>query len=178
MKKIGQDWSSVNTMQSRVEVGMKVTLSPVNIGAEMVAAKGCGKLPWSGWLRCLVQCRCTRAVIPSFPPSNRCFKVPLPPTTPSFKLSWKRRFQRNFSRAGRCYFLPLCPSRRSTRWKNWRIFWNFETHFGESLNFDFPREKSFLLCNFEFSRIFSCEKYLLWAMITDSRSWELRWRVF
>ena len=111
---------------------------------------------------------------PSLPPSNRCFKVPPPPTTPSFKLSWKRRFQRNFSRAGRFYLLPLCPSRRSTRWKNWRIFWNFETHFGESLNFDFPREKSFLLCNFEFSRIFSCEKYLLWAMITDSRSWELR----
>ena len=55
-------------MQSRVEVGMKVTLSPVNIGAEMVAAKGCGKLPWSGWLRCLVQCRCTRAVTLSLLP--------------------------------------------------------------------------------------------------------------
>ena len=65
MKKIGQDWSSVNTMQSRVEVGMKVTLSPVNIGAEMVAAKGCGKLPWSGWLRCLVQCRCMPPSLPS-----------------------------------------------------------------------------------------------------------------
>lgn len=108
MKKIGQDWSSVNTMQSRVEVGMKVTLSPVNIGAEMVAAKGCGKLPWSGWLRCLVQCRCTRAVIPSFPSSNRCFKVPPPPTTPSFKLS-KTTFPTKFFARGTLLPPPTLP---------------------------------------------------------------------
>ena len=102
MKKIGQDWSSVNTMQSRVEVGMKVTLSPVNIGAEMVAAKGCGKLPWSGWLRCLVQCRC---MPPSLPSSlEPMFQSATTTNNPFFQTLVKTTFPTKFFARG-----PLLP---------------------------------------------------------------------
>lgn len=110
MKKIGQDWSSVNTMQSRVEVGMKVTLSPVNIGAEMVAAKGCGKLPWSGWLRCLVQCRCTRAVTPSLPSSlEPMFQSATTTNNPFFQTLVKTTFPTKFFARGTLLPPPTLP---------------------------------------------------------------------
>lgn len=140
-------------MQSRVEVGTQVTLSPVfrrvNIRAEMVAAKGCGKLPWSGWLRWLVQCRCN-AQLP--PPSPGPMFQSATTTNPFFQTLAKRRFQRNFSRAERCYLL-LRPS-RNTVGKIERFF-EISKHTSGSPLTSTPREKSFLLCNFEFSRIFS-----------------------
>lgn len=92
---------------------------------------------------------------------TRSYLLPLPvepmfqsatTTNPFFQTLAKRRFQRNFSRAERCYLL-LRPS-RNTVGKIERFF-EISKHTSGSPLTSTPREKSFLLCNFEFSRIFS-----------------------
>lgn len=162
-------------MQSRVEVGTQVTLSPVfrrvNIRAEMVAAKGCGKLPWSGWLRWLVQCRCNAQLPPPSPGRTDVSKChhhqPLLPN------SRETTFPTKFFARGT--LLPSFTSFEEHRWKNWTIFWNFETHFGESLNFD-SEGKIFSPMQFWIfpNILLPSARNILRAMITDSQSWELR----
>lgn len=143
MKKMGKI-GRANTMQSRVEVGMKVTLSPIPLSCSAALISGRKWWPPKAWWKTSVGawwwwwwCSAggvTRSYPPPPPPSSppSSFSSSVEPTfqsgapvRPPSSLS-KRRFERNFSRASPSFF-PLPP-----RWtKNRTIFWNFGTHFGE-----------------------------------------------
>lgn len=156
MRKIEKDWSSVNTMQSRVEVGIKVTLPPRSAtlisGRKWWPPKAVENFRGAEVVTMVVQCRCTRSCL--FPPLwvEPMFQSGPPPTNPLFQTLVKTTFsQRNFSRAST---FASSSSFEEHRWKNWTIFWNFLKYTSGSPLTSTPREKSFLLCNFEFSRIF------------------------
>lgn len=172
MRKIEKDWSSVNTMQSRVEVGMKVTLPPRSAalisGRKWWPPKAVENFRGAEVVTMVVQCRCTRSCF--FPPLwvEPMFQSGPPPTNPLFQTLVKTTFsQRNFSRAST---FASSSSFEEHRWKNWTIFWNFEIHFGESLNFDsegkiFSPMQFWIFTNILLPRA----RNTLWAMITDSQ---------